>query len=177
MFNLKLFKTMKAINVLCISALALALFSCSKDDDGDVKEEQKQDPKTKVVTWDKAFCNKIDVFIDEGGVFSNNNNSKDGISVTITAGDEEFDGFYEGKLFLTEGSVLTFTSTAGKFKKIEIYDDDPYDDPAVPANWKWNATSSTYSWQGTASATVTMAGIKDNLVGVGDIAKMVFTLE
>ena len=78
MLNLKLFKTMKAINVLCISALALALFSCSKDDDGDVKEEQKQDPKieTKVVTWDKAFCNKIDVFIDEGGVFSNKNNTK-----------------------------------------------------------------------------------------------------
>ena len=173
MFNLKFFKTMKAINVLCISALALFLGSCSNDDDN----EEIKGGEGKVVTWDQAFCSKIDIYIDDDGQIYNTKNSKDGITVTM-AGQEEYDGLWEGSLYLCDPtSVLTFTSTVGKFKKIEIYEADPIDDPAVPANWRWDAKSSIFTWKGTAAATVTMAGIKDKLVAVGEVSKIVFTLE
>ena len=164
---------MKAINVLCISALALFLGSCSKDDD----ENDGKIEDGKVVTWNQEFCNSIMACIDEGGVIYNKHNSKDGITVTM-AGQEEYDGLWEGSLYLCDPtSVLTFTSTVGKFKKIEIYEADPIDDPAVPANWRWDAKSSIFTWKGTAAATVTMAGIKDKLVAVGEVSKIVFTLE
>jgi len=163
---------MKAINVLCISALALFLGSCSDDDE---KDEIKGG-ETKVVTWDQAFCSKIDIYVDDDGQIYNTKNTKDGISVTI-AGEYEFEGFFEGAIQMCdEASVMTFTSTAGKIKKIEILETDPIDDPTVPANWNWDAKTNTYTWQGKASETVTIKGIKDKLVYI-EVGKIVFTLE
>ena len=166
---------MKAINVLCITALALFLGSCSKDDEN--SEEQKQDPKTgTTVTWDQDFCTDIDIYIDDDGQIYNTHNSKDGITVTIS-GEYEFDGFFDGDLQMCdEASIITFTSTVGKIKKIEILETDPIDNPTVPANWSYNASSSTYTWQGKASETVTMKGVKDALVYI-EVGKIVFTIE
>ena len=175
MFNLNYFKTMKAINVLCITALALFLGSCSKDDEN--AEEQKQDPKTetKVVTWDQAFCSDIDIYIDDDGQIYNTHNTKDGITVTIS-GEYEFDGFFEGDIQMCdEASIITFTSTVGKIKKIEILETDPIDSPTVPFNWRYNAQTATYTWEGNAAPAVTMKGVKDNLVYI-EVGKIVFTV-
>jgi len=163
---------MKAINVLCISALALFLGSCSNDDDS----EEIKGGESKVVTWDQAFCSKIDIYIDDDGQIYNTKNTKDGITVTIS-GEYEFEGFFEGEIQMCDqASVLTFTSTAGKIKKIEILETDPIDDPTVPANWRWDASSKLYTWQGKASETVTMKGINDKLIYI-EVGKIVFTLE
>ena len=172
MFNLNYFKTMKAINVLCITALALFLGSCSKDDD---TEEIKGGGEAKVVTWDQAFCSDIDIYIDDDGQIYNTHNSKDGITVPLS-GAYEFDGFFEGDIQMCdEASIITFTSTVGKIKKIEILETDPIDSPTVPFNWRYNAQTATYTWEGNAAPAVTMKGVKDNLVYI-EVGKIVFTV-
>ena len=162
---------MKAINVLCMAALALFLGSCSDDD-------KKDDVKDKTVTLDEKFCNKIDVYIDDEGDVILMNNSKDGITVTL-AGDEEDDGFYSGDIYLYKAStVLTFTSSVGKIKKVEVFDRswDPSDNPGCPVDWTWNSSNCSFVWTGTPSASVNMAG-KDNLEIELYPKKIVFTLE
>ena len=162
---------MKAINVLCIAALALFLGSCSDDD-------KKDDVKGKTVTLDENFCNKIDVYIDDEGDVILMNNSKDGITVTL-AGDEEDDGFYSGDIYLYKAStVLTFTSSVGKIKKVEVFDGDwdSSDNPDCPVDWTWNSSNCSFVWKGTPSASVNMAG-KDNFEIELYPKKIVFTLE
>lgn len=162
---------MKAINVLCIAALALFLGSCSDDD-------KKDDVKDKTVTLDEEFCNKVDVWINNKGDINLENNSKDGITVTL-AGDEEEDGFYCGDIYLYKAStVLTFTSSVGKIKKVEVFDRnwDSSDNPDCPVDWTWNSSNCSFVWTGTPSASVNMAG-KDNLEIELYPQKIVFTIE
>ena len=163
---------MKAINVLCIAALALFLGSCSKDD------EKKDDVKTKTVTLDEDFCNNIDVWIDEDGDVILTNNSKNGITVTL-AGDEEDDGFYSGEIYLYKAStVLTFTSSVGKIKKIEAFDDywGPSENPDCPVDWTWNSANRSFVWTGTPAEAVNMAGKAGSEIELYP-KKIVFTLE
>ena len=162
---------MKAINVLCMAALALFLGSCSDDD-------KKDDVKGKTVTLDEKFCNKIDVYIDDEGDIILDKNSMDGITVTL-AGDEEDDGFYSGDIYLYKAStVLTFTSSVGKIKKVEVFDSywDSHENPDCPVDWTWNSSNCSFVWTGTPSASVNMAG-KDNLEIELYPQKIVFTLE
>ena len=162
---------MKAINVLCIAALALFLCSCSDDD-------KKDDVKGKTVTLDENFCNKIDVYIDEDGDVILTNNSKDGITVTL-AGEEIDDGFYSGAIYLYDAStVLTFTSSVGKIKKIEAFDDywDSAENPECPVGWTWNSANCSFVWTGTPSASVNMVGKNNKSVEMSP-KEIVFTLE
>lgn len=162
---------MKVINVLCMAALALFLGSCSDDD-------KKDDVKDKTVTLDENFCNKIDVYIDDEGDVILMNNSKDGITVTL-AGDEEDDGFYSGDIYLYKAStVLTFTSSVGKIKKVEVFDAyrDSSDNPDCPVDWTWNSSNCSFVWTGTPAEAVNMAGKDGSEIELYP-KKIVFTLE
>ena len=162
---------MKAINVLCIAALALFLGSCSDDD-------KKDDVKTKTVTLDENFCTSIYVYIDDELDVILTDNSKDGITVTL-AGEEIDDGFYSGMIYLFDAStVLTFTSSVGKIKKIEAFDEywKSSDNPECPVDWTWNSANCSFVWTGTASASVNMAGKNNKGIEMSP-KKIVFTLE
>lgn len=162
---------MKAINVLCIAALTLFLGSCSDDD-------KKDDVKGNTVILDEDFCNNIDVWIDEDHDVILTNNSKNGITVTL-AGDEEEDGFYSGEIYLYKAStVLTFTSSVGKIKKVEVFDGywDSHENPDCPVNWTWNSANCSFVWTGTPAEAVNMAGKAGSQIELYP-QKIVFTLE
>ncbi len=158
---------MKAINVLCIAALALFLGSCSKDDDATT---------TKTIKWDSNFCNSVSAYVDLRGQIVKANNSKDGISVDFN-GEEELDGMNEGMIYLyVPTSDLVFKSNAGNFKKIEIFELYPEDYTVAPDGWTWNEDNSSYIWEGTPAQSVNMRGIADVEIEIS-VEKIVFTLE
>lgn len=157
---------MKAINVLCIAALALFLGSCSKDDDA---------PK-KNIKWDSNFCNSVSAYVNVGGQIVKTNNSKDGIVVDFN-GEETLDGMNEGMIYLyVPTSDLVFMSNAGNFKKIEIFELYPDYYTVAPEGWTWNEDNSSYIWQGTPAQSVNMRGIANEEIEI-NVEKILFTLE
>lgn len=156
---------MKAINFLWISALALVLGSCSKDDDS-----------TKTIKWDSNFCNSVSAYVDMNGQIVKANNSKDGIFVDFN-GEEKLDGMNEGMIYLyVPTSDLVFMSNAGNFKKIEIFELYPEEHTVAPDGWTWNEDNSSYIWQGTPAQFVNMRGIADEEIEI-NVEKIVFTIE
>ncbi|MBO7517980.1 MAG: hypothetical protein J6T31_02600 [Methanobrevibacter sp.] len=157
---------MKAINVLCIAALALFLGSCSKDDDA----------TKKTIKWDSNFCNSVSAYVDMRGQIVKANNSKDGIFVDFN-GEEKLDGMNEGVIYLyVPTSDLVFMSNAGNFKKIEIFELYPDYYTVAPDGWTWNEDNSSYIWQGTPAQYVNMRGIADEEIKI-NVEKILFTLE
>lgn len=157
---------MKAINVLCIAALALFLGSCSKDDDA---------PK-KNIKWDSNFCNSVSAYVNVGGQIVKTNNSKDGIVVDFN-GEETLDGMNEGMIYLyVPTSDLVFMSNAGNFKKIEIFELYPDYYTVAPEGWTWNEDNSSYIWQGTPAQSVNMRGLANEEIEI-NVEKILFTLE
>ena len=157
---------MKAINVLCIAALALFLGSCSKDDDA----------TKKTIKWDSNFCNSVSAYVDMRGQIVKANNSKDGIFVDFN-GEEKLDGMNEGVIYLyVPTSDLVFMSNAGNFKKIEIFELYPDYYTVAPDGWTWNEDNSSYIWQGTPAQYVNMRGVADEEIKI-NVEKILFTLE
>ena len=157
---------MKAINVLCIAALALFLGSCSKDDDA----------TKKTIKWDSNFCNSVSAYVDMRGQIVKANNSKDGIFVDFN-GEEKLDGMNEGVIYLyVPTSDLVFMSNAGNFKKIEIFELYPDYYTVSPDGWTWNEDNSSYIWQGTPAQFVNMRDIADEEIEI-NVEKILFTLE
>ena len=157
---------MKAINVLCMAALALFLGSCSKDDDA----------TKKTIKWDSNFCNSVSAYVDMRGQIVKANNSKDGIFVDFN-GEEKLDGMNEGVIYLyVPTSDLVFMSNAGNFKKIEIFELYPDYYTVAPDGWTWNEDNSSYIWQGTPAQYVNMRGIADEEIKI-NVEKILFTLE
>ncbi len=159
---------MKAINVLCVAALALFLGSCSKDKDDDATK--------KTIKWDSNFCNSVSAYIDVKGQIVQANNSKDGIFVEFR-GVEKLDGMNEGMIYLyVPTSDLIFMSNAGNFKKIEIFELYPDYYTVAPDGWTWNEDNSSYVWQGTPTPKVSMIGVADEEIEI-NVEKILFTVE
>ena len=122
------------------------------------------------VTWNSTFC--YDVQADYEG---HENNSDGGITVTFTSSKED-GGMKFGELFLyDERDKLTFTSTVGNIKKIEVY----YTSNVgykTPVGWTDDTDNEKFVWEGTPADAVEMQGDDMDIVDIY-VDHIVFTVE
>lgn len=109
---------------------------------------------TKTVTWTDISANK----------------SQDGISIT-SSGVDFMDDYIEGN----NGSI-TFTSTAGKIKKIEISCNGQGEMDVFEPSPGWNECygDGPLVWNGTAADSVTLSA---DIIDIEEFAQIVYTLE
>ena len=113
------------------------------------------EPAGQVITWDNDFCSNVIAYSDWSGQHVEENNTKDGI--TVTSSDSESNGMQGGLINLYyQENILTFTSTVGDISKIEVYYSANYG--STPNGWTLDATNKKFVWEGTAAAAVDMVG-------------------
>jgi len=135
----------------------------------------------KAMVWSGDLCQYIREEIPDGtnGKKLTVHNTQGGITVTFT-GTEEGSGFSSSGITLVQGEKLTFTSTVGNLSQItipaECDDEDEDDEPCLPVakGWTWDAGESTFTWQGTPSATIEMMAGEDFHLEINQIS---FTIE
>jgi hypothetical protein len=159
---------------LAISMIAFS--SCVKEDNGS--------PSAPVnICWDADFVENVVAWRDGNGTIVNENNSKDGITVTFD-GPGKYCGFYTGDIYFYKADAqLTFTSTVGKISHIEIKAKTHTNDKVFPEGWTWVKgekidpmyVNITLSWDGTPSSSVVMNS-SDQTISIMDISQIVFTI-
>ena len=106
------------------------------------------------VTWDAAFIDYVEAF-NHLGTIVHYDNSKDGITVTYSGPASNIGkGMQSYIVKLTTSDKLTFTSTVGDIKKIEI----TYTSMSGTAPAGWTANDPTLTWEGTPAAAVELPG-------------------
>ena len=148
------------------------------------------------VTWDEKFLDEIDVWADYEDPSNNaeNNNSLDGITLTMTANSPNgLVGVYNYDLWFEQaGGTITFTSSVGKITKIQIFAPsqysiynshtssfDYYDNfngsgSFEEKEWEHVLKPVSLVWEGEPATVVTMSNTD---YVVNSISSIVFTIE
>ena len=131
--------------------------------------------KLKIVTWDAEFIQNIQCWTTFNSVTTNNNNSKDGITVRW-AGGAEGSG-WSGSSIAFGNSSLTFTSTIGKIRRIEIISNGEIDSN-FSGTEPWFVQGYTLLFHSSTPIEIVALSLQFPLyVIVNNISEVVFTIE
>lgn len=130
-------------------------------------------PQEVTITWNYLFISHIEL-----GPGRDLSVSQDGITASITDEGVIMDG---DNIYIPSlpNNELTFTSTVGKFSKVEIYADEE-EVQAIPEGQGWTFDGTKVTWVGTPASSVTLAGNPGSAyeyTHIGDISKIVFTIQ